>query len=89
MFVMPLDLANRHERWNVGVGVEVKIDIIQLYLYLSKDRTLSVYLHKGSEDLFSNKDSTTNHIACNAPVSNEQIFCYERKTPHTRPLIYI
>jgi len=40
-------------------------------MYLSKDRTWSVYLHKSLEDLFLNKCSTTNRIACSASVLKE------------------
>ena len=47
------------------------MDIIQLYMYISKDRTWSVYLHKGFEDLFLNKGSTTHHIACSASLLKE------------------
>jgi hypothetical protein len=40
-------------------------------MYLSKDRTWSVYLHKSLEDLFLNKGRTTNCIACSASMLKE------------------
>jgi len=58
----------------------VKIDIIQLYMYLSKDRTWSVYLHKGFEDLFLSKGSTTNCIVCSASLLKEISAVKEHRT---------
>jgi hypothetical protein len=40
-------------------------------MYASKDGTWSIYLRKGFENLFLNKGTTTNHIACSASVVKE------------------